>query len=97
MKTYKKSLVFVPQKKVEKKIAEYKRPTKKEIQFLFDKKLEVASDILGISTTNLKKLCREYGIEKWPYRNNQAKNKKIIIQHTPISLNFPNDNLPKLE
>lgn len=92
MKTGKTSLVFVPKKK-----AEYKKPTKKEIQFLFDKKLEVASDILGISSTNLKKLCREYGIPKWPYRDNQAKNKKIIIQYTPIFLNFPKDNLPKLE
>ena len=97
MKICKKASVFVPKKKVERKISEYKKPTKKEIEFLFDKKLQVASDILGIGTTKLKKLCREYGIPKWPYRDNQANNKKIIIQHTPIFLNFPKDNLPKLE
>lgn len=42
--------------------------TKKEIVELFQKPIAQASLILGISTTQLKRLCREYGIKRWPYR-----------------------------
>jgi len=68
-------------------------PTKKEIEFLFDKKLDVASDILGIGTTKLKMLCRQYGIKKWPFRENLKKPK---LSTEPIKMNFPNYDLPEL-
>jgi len=70
----------------------------------------VASDILGVCPNTLKTYCREYGIKRWPYRDNQRNNKKIITQNrdnqrnnkkittqnNTISLNFPEDPLPKL-
>ena len=34
----------------------------------FQHSLAAAAKALGIGTTHLKNLCREYGIAKWPFR-----------------------------
>lgn len=35
------------------------------------------SDILGVCTTVLKKICREHGIRRWPQRKLQSINKMM--------------------
>lgn len=34
----------------------------------FDRPITEAARALGTCTTNLKKVCRAYGITRWPYR-----------------------------
>lgn len=42
--------------------------TRAKLVALFDRSLEDASEALGVSTTMTKRLCRKFGIAKWPYR-----------------------------
>lgn len=77
---------------------QYKKPTKKEIEFLIDKvKLEKAALLLGVSTTSLKNTCRQYGFEKWKYRETLSKNKKTNseIQKTKFEFECPFETLKK--
>jgi len=68
---------------------EYKKPSKKEIEFLIDKvKINKASLLLGISTTTLKKTCREYGFAKWKYRESLSKAKKTNTEEEKITVKF---------
>jgi hypothetical protein len=76
----------------------YKKPTKKEIEFLINKvKLEKAALLLGVSTTNLKKTCRQYGFKKWKYRETLSKNKKTNseTQEIKFELECPFEELKK--
>lgn len=45
-----------------------KNMTRAKLVALFDRSLEDASVVLGVSTTMTKRLCRRFGISKWPYR-----------------------------
>ncbi|KAL9647413.1 hypothetical protein ABK040_006776 [Willaertia magna] len=46
--------------------------TFEELQKYFDYKLEFACQQIGISTTSMKKLCRQFNIPRWPYRKLQS-------------------------
>jgi hypothetical protein len=46
--------------------------TYKVLESLFDLPLANAAKILGVGTTFFKQKCREYGIERWPYRQRQS-------------------------
>lgn len=39
-----------------------------KLQQHFDKTLRKASEELGVSVTALKRVCKDYGIKRWPYR-----------------------------
>ncbi|KAL9654532.1 hypothetical protein ABK040_006597 [Willaertia magna] len=53
-----------------------KEITFKDIQECFDLPIKEAADNLGISLTQLKRICREQNIPRWPFRKLQAlKNK----------------------
>jgi hypothetical protein len=59
-----------------------KRRRKKEIGFediqkYFDTPIKEASDQLGVSLTQLKRICRECDIPRWPYRK-----VRIFVVHT---------------
>lgn len=43
----------------------------------FDLPINEASEELGVSTTIVKRLCRKFGIKRWPYRQINAINKSI--------------------
>lgn len=45
-----------------------KHITYEDIAKYFEKPLDEAAASLQISTSSLKRLCREYQIPKWPYR-----------------------------
>lgn len=45
----------------------------------FDRPITDASEALGVSTTIVKRLCRKYGITRWPYRQMNAINKTIVM------------------
>jgi hypothetical protein len=53
---------------VEKRKRNHYNPTASEIKERFGMTLSDAALDLNICSTKLKKLCREYGITKWPYR-----------------------------
>jgi len=77
---------------------QYKKPTKREIDFLINKvKLEKAALLLGVSQTTLKNTCREYGIKKWKYRETLSKNKETNseIQKTKFEFECPFETLKK--
>lgn len=57
-----------------------KNITYEEIRSLFEYSLKEAALKLNISTTQLKRLCREHGITRWPYR--KVNNHKIIFNIT---------------
>jgi hypothetical protein len=40
----------------------------KDIEQLFDMTMDNACNHLGISKTSLKKICRHFNIQKWPYK-----------------------------
>jgi hypothetical protein len=46
--------------------------TIKDLQQLFDYPMEKASEKLGIGSTTMKKICRKFGIDRWPYRHRQS-------------------------
>lgn len=48
----------------------------KDIEQLFNMPIENACNHLGISKTSLKKICRHFNIQKWPYKR-QSKNNTI--------------------
>jgi hypothetical protein len=53
---------------------------KEEITFedlrpLFDRPMDEAATILGKGPTTLKKICRNLGIKRWPYRHRQSLSK----------------------
>ena len=45
-----------------------KRVLCEDIRECFNMPLTRAAEQLGIGTTTLKRICREYGIARWPYR-----------------------------
>jgi YesN/AraC family two-component response regulator len=45
-----------------------KQITLEDIAQCFEMPIRDASQILGISLTQLKRLCREYNVSRWPYR-----------------------------
>lgn len=42
--------------------------TKDRIHLLFEHPIKDAAKILGISKNHLKRCCRRFGIDRWPYR-----------------------------
>ena len=46
----------------------------KDIEQLFDMTMENACYHLGISKTSLKKICRHFNIQKWPYKKPSKNN-----------------------
>ena len=46
----------------------------KDIEKLFDMTIENACKHLGISKTSLKKICRHFNIQKWPYKRSSKNN-----------------------
>ncbi len=55
----------------------YTTPSQKEIEALYHMSLKNAAAMLEMSQSKLKKHCREYGIEKWPYRSAQKQLNEI--------------------
>ncbi|KAG5181981.1 RWP-RK domain-containing protein, partial [Tribonema minus] len=39
------------------------------LESLFNRPVTEAAKELGVSTTIVKRLCRRYGIQKWPFRS----------------------------
>ncbi len=52
-------------------------PSQSEIEALYHMSLKDAAAVLEMSQSKLKKHCREYGIEKWPYRSTQKQLNRI--------------------
>jgi len=46
----------------------------KDIEQLFNMPIENACNHLGISKTSLKKICRHFNIQKWPYKRPSKNN-----------------------
>ncbi|KAL9657558.1 hypothetical protein ABK040_000985 [Willaertia magna] len=70
--------------------------TLEELQQLFDIKLEDACDTIGISTTSMKKLCRKFGIPRWPYRKLQSlqlKKERVVKEMNETKNNLEKDQL----
>ena len=67
-KKYQSTFILRPKNNgVDKKRNHY-NPTLSEIREVMDLPLSNAAQELNICPTKLKKLCREKGIYKWPYR-----------------------------
>lgn len=62
-----------------------------ELSKYFDMKIVDASKELGISSTLLKKICRKYGIKRWPYRKLQSVNKQIDSLQNSINQSVGTD------
>lgn len=45
-----------------------KRVTLRDLERYFEYPIEQVSKMMGVSTTIIKRLCRKYGIKRWPYR-----------------------------
>jgi hypothetical protein len=62
--------------------------TKSLLEQMFDRSLADASHQLGICQTAIKKACRKFGIQKWPYRspNPGPKKAKRTAMHEPLVL-----------
>lgn len=45
-----------------------KRVTLRDLERYFEYPIEEVSKMMGVSTTIIKRLCRKYGIKRWPYR-----------------------------
>lgn len=45
-----------------------KRVTLRDLERYFEFPIEEVSKMMGVSTTIIKRLCRKYGIKRWPYR-----------------------------
>ncbi|KAL0488674.1 hypothetical protein AKO1_008820 [Acrasis kona] len=70
----------------------YYLPQLVEIKPFFHLPLEVAANNLNISKTKLKKLCREYGLQSWPYRRYKTQN-DIQVALTSINTSTLVDNM----
>lgn len=51
--------------------------TKELLQGQFHLPMEQAGKSWGVSTTIVKRVCRAFGIERWPYRQIQSARKRI--------------------
>lgn len=51
--------------------------TKEALQEHFHLPMEEAAHLWGVSTTIVKRVCRAFGIERWPYRQIQSARKRI--------------------
>lgn len=49
-----------------------KRVTLGDLERYFEYPIEEVSKMMGVSTTIIKRLCRKYGIKRWPYRQVRA-------------------------
>ena len=56
-----------------------KNITLEDIAQCFEMPIRDASQILGISLTQLKRLCREYNISRWPYRRLNSIQRRIDV------------------
>lgn len=45
-----------------------KRVSLRDLERYFEYPIEEVSRMMGVSTTIIKRLCRKYGIKRWPYR-----------------------------
>ncbi|CAM9230162.1 unnamed protein product, partial [Choristocarpus tenellus] len=54
-----------------------KRVTLRDLERYFEYPIEEVSRMMGVSTTIIKRLCRKYGIKRWPYRQIRSVNKSI--------------------
>ncbi|CAM9132423.1 unnamed protein product, partial [Discosporangium mesarthrocarpum] len=54
-----------------------KRVTLGDLERYFEYPIEEVSRMMGVSTTIIKRLCRKYGIKRWPYRQIRSVNKSI--------------------
>lgn len=60
-----------------------------DIEKLFDMTIDNACKNLGISKTSLKKICRHFNIQKWPYRRVSKNNTINIKPAIPIKKKTP--------
>ena len=56
-----------------------KRVTLGDLERYFEYPIEEVSKMMGVSTTIIKRLCRKYGIKRWPYR-------QVILLVRPVGL-----------
>lgn len=84
-------------KKKQKKRNAYK-PSIEEIKEHFHLPLDQAAPALDICETKLKKLCREYGIKRWPYRTikSESKQETEIEQHKHIKYDHSPERVPSV-
>lgn len=55
-----------------------KRVTLRDLERYFEYPIEEVSKMMGVSTTIIKRLCRKYGIKRWPYR--QVRERTWFVQ-----------------
>lgn len=56
-----------------------KSVTRERLQGQFHLPMEEAGRMFGVSTTIVKRVCRTFGIERWPYRQIQSARKRIDL------------------
>lgn len=57
-----------------------KRVTLRDLERYFEYPIEEVSKMMGVSTTIIKRLCRKYGIKRWPYR--QVRRRQVAVGAT---------------
>lgn len=63
-----------------------KRVTLRDLERYFEYPIEEVSRMMGVSTTIIKRLCRKYGIKRWPYR--QVSRVTRPLQNLECALSF---------
>ncbi|GMI76385.1 hypothetical protein like AT5G16100 [Hibiscus trionum] len=66
--------------------------TLKEIEKYFHLPIEEAAKKLEFSATVVKKICRKYGLTRWPHRKIQSMEKQISNWETRLSTNDPEES-----
>lgn len=54
-----------------------KRVTLRDLERYFEYPIEQVSTMMGVSTTIIKRLCRKYGIKRWPYRQVNKRSERV--------------------
>ncbi|XP_016716198.2 protein RKD1-like [Gossypium hirsutum] len=65
--------------------------TLKEIENYFHLPIEKAAKKMEFSATVVKKICRKYGLSRWPHRKIQSMEKKISNWVESLSSNDPKE------